>query len=101
MWQKFLLVACLTLTITACSSAPSKEQVKESIKKIVPVAFEVLDVKAVADIPGLYEVVLRANNQPVVLYTDKKGKYILSGSLMLLETKTNLTLEAQKKYLSK
>jgi protein-disulfide isomerase len=101
MLKKLFIVSCISLALAACSSAPTKEQVKESVKRIIPVAFEVLEVRELKEIPGLYEVVLKADKQPIVLYMDKKAKYVLSGSLMSLETKSNLTMETQKKYLQK
>ena len=60
----------------------------------MPPAFEVLEVSALTDIPGLYQVVIKIGSRPVVLYMDKKRKYVLSGSLLSLENKGNLTLEA-------
>ena len=101
MLKKLSVATCLLLSLAACSAAPTKDQVKESVKKIIPVAFEVLEVNEVKDIPGLYEVVIRANKQPIVLYMDKKTKYVISGSLMSLDNKSNLTLETQKKFLQK
>lgn len=101
MLKKLFIACALSLFLAACSSPPTKEQVKESVKRIIPVNFEVLQVNKLEDIPGLFEVVLRANNQTVVLYVDQKAKYVISGSLMALDTKTNLTMESQKKYQQK
>ena len=101
MLKKLFIACALSLILAACSSPPTKEQVKESVKRIIPVNFEVLQINPLQDIPGLFEVVLRANNQTVVLYVDQKAKYVISGSLMALDTKTNLTMESQKKYQQK
>jgi len=98
---KLLSAACLIFALTGCSAPPTKDQVRESVKSIMPPTYEVLEVSALADIPGLYQVVIKIGSQPVVLYMDKKRKYVLSGSLLSLESKGNLTLEAQKKYLTK
>lgn len=101
MLRKSVVLGLLVLALSGCSKAPAKEQVQESLKKIIPVAFEVLQISEVKDVSGLYEVVLKVNNQPIVLYVDKKAKYAFSGSLMALETKTNLTQETQKKFMQK
>lgn len=101
MFKRFFIVASLALILGACSSEPTKEQVGTSIKKMMPVPFEVLQVKELSEIPGLFEVVLVANKQPIVLYVDKKAQYVISGSLMSLATKDNLTLETQRKFLPK
>lgn len=93
-----LMFVGLTGCLTACgSSAPSKEEVTASIKKIMPVNFEVVQITPLKEISGLSEVVALVDKQPVVFYTDRKAKYVLSGSLVNIETKQNLTLEAQKK----
>jgi hypothetical protein len=103
MLKKFLAVSLLALLCAGCSSSggPSKELVKQSMQKVLPVPFQVLDIRGVKGIPGLYQVALKAGSQPIVVYMDSKGKYLISGSLMELDTKTNLTLQNQKNYQSK
>ena len=101
MFKKLCVACVLSLALAACSTPPTKEQVKESVKRIIPVNFEVLQVAELKEVPGLYEVVLKANSQPIVLYVDQKAKYVLSGSLMALDTKVNLTMETQKKFQQK
>ncbi|MBJ6727454.1 disulfide isomerase DsbC N-terminal domain-containing protein [Geomesophilobacter sediminis] len=100
MTKKYLAMLVFVL-LAGCSSAPSKEQVKESMKKLIPVDFQVVDVRAVSQVPGLVEVVIKAGNQPMVIYMDKKAKYVLSGSLMEVDTKKNLTRETVTKYQTK
>jgi hypothetical protein len=46
-------------------------------------------------VPGLIEVAVKMDKQPVVLYMDKKAQYVFSGSLLHVETRKNLTIEAQ------
>jgi Disulfide bond isomerase protein N-terminus len=94
-----LMVAGFIISLTACgSSPPTKEEVTASIKKIMPVNFEVVQVTPVKEITGLSEIVALVDKQPVVFYTDKTGKYVLSGSLVAVESKKNLTLETQMKF---
>ena len=94
-----LIVAGVAGCLAGCgSSAPSKEEVTASIKKIMPVNFEVVQVTPLKEISGLSEVVALVDKQPVVFYTDRKGKYVLSGSLVAVDSKQNLTLETQKKF---
>lgn len=101
MLKKLVAVCALSLLVAACSTPPSKEQVKESVKRIIPTNFEVLQVAKLQEIPGLYEVVIRVNNQPVVLYVDKTAKYVVSGTVMSLDNKVNLTMQTQKKFMTK
>lgn len=99
--KKFLLITSLSLLLTACGGAPKKEDVTASIKKIMPVNFEVLDVSPVKGISGLYEVLVKADKQSVVLYVNKNAKLVVSGSIVDVDSKQNLTLEAQKKMAGK
>lgn len=86
----FLLCACT-------QQAPSKQAVSESIKKIMPANFEVVSVTPLKEVPGLVEVSVKMDKQPVVLYMDNKAQYVFSGSLLHVDTKKNLTIEAQGK----
>jgi protein-disulfide isomerase len=99
MFLRGLLIGLLAVTLGACTSAPTKAQAAAAVKKVIPVSFEVLQVKELKEVSGLFEVVIRANKQPIVLYLDKKAQYVFSGSLMSLETKANLTTETQQKFL--
>jgi hypothetical protein len=98
---RILTVVALSAALTACGGAPKKEDVAASIKKIMPVNFEVVAVSAVSGIPGLFEVQVKADKQPVILYINKNGKLVVSGSIVDVDTKQNLTLEAQKKLVGK
>jgi len=97
MMTRIAAVLFLALMVTACGGTPKKEDVAASIKKIMPVNFEVIGVSPVKDISGLYEVLVKVDKQPVVLYVNKNAKLVVSGSIVDIETKQNLTLEAQKK----
>ena len=102
--MRFVQAASLllaTLALTACGSGPSKDDVAKSIKKIMPVNFEIVDIHPVKEVPGLTEVIVKVDKQTVVFYTDKKAKYVVSGSIVAVDTKQNLTLETQKKYTQK
>jgi hypothetical protein len=93
-----LLIALISAsTISACSaSKPSDEKIKASIKKIMPIDPQIISVKELNYFPGLVEVVIKIDNKPVVFYTDKKGDYIVSGSILKAENKQNMTEEAIK-----
>jgi len=92
---KFSVVAAVLVLLAGCGGAPSKDDVKAAVKKVMPVEFEISEVKKVNEVPGLYEVVLKLGNQVVVFYTDKTAKYLISGSIVEVDTKKNLTLERQ------
>jgi hypothetical protein len=86
----------LLFSLCACSTqTPSKQAVSESIKKIMPPNFEVISVVPLKEVPGLVEVSVKMDKQPVVLYMDTKAQYVLSGSLLHVDSKKNLTIEAQ------
>lgn len=92
---KLFAVSVAMVWVAGCGGAPSKDEVKASVKKVIPVDFEIAEVKKVNEIPGIYEVVLKLGNQSVIFYTDKSAKYLISGSIVEAETKKNLTLERQ------
>lgn len=100
MLKKLLFLSFITMVLTACSKAPAKEQVQETIKKFVPMEFEVLQISE-KPYAGLYEVVIGVRKQPVVFYVDKNCQYLFSGSMMSAESKVNLTVETQKKFMAK
>ena len=102
MLKKLVTVCVLSLSLAACSKPPpSNEQVSEAVKRIIPIAFELVKVTELKEVPGLFEVVLRVNQQPIVLYVDKKAQYVFSGNILSISNKANLTMETQKKYLQK
>ena len=101
MLKKAILASALALLLAGCGRPPGKERVQEALKRYIPVPFEVLQVRQLPEIPGLCEVVLRVDRQPIVLYLDRKAQYVVSGNLMSLESKKNLTLETQNKFLQK
>ena len=94
---KIIALAAILSALSACGGAPKKEDVAASIKKIMPVNFEVTGVAPVNGIPGLFEVLVKADKQPLVLYVNKSAKLVVSGSIVDVDSKQNLTLEAQKK----
>ena len=101
MLQKLFVLCLLSFTLAACSKPPTTEQVQEAVKQFIPVKFEVLQVSELKEVPGLYEVVISVSNQPVILYVDRKAKYVFSGSVMSTDSKANLTAETQKKFQKK
>lgn len=101
MFMKTMGLSLLCLACGACNSAPSNEQVKAAMKKVMPVETEVEQVQGVKGVPGLYEVVVRTGNQPVVVYMDKKARYVFSGSLVSVDSKANLTAETLNRFLKK
>ena len=101
MLKKLLTAVILSLLLAACSKPPTNQQLTDAIKKLIPSNIEVLQVNELKAVPSLYEVVVKVNNQPVVLYVDRKAQYVFSGSLVSLDNKLNLTMETQKKFMQK
>lgn len=90
----------LLLSLSACGNgaAPKSGAVSVSLKKIMPIDFEIVSIVGVPEIPGLFEVVVKVDKQVVVFYTDKKAKLVISGSIVQADTKQNLTMLTQKKF---
>ena len=81
--------------LAGCGSAPSKEKVAEALKPIMPPSFTINSVEKVNAFKDVYEVVVAIDKQPTVLYVDSTLKYLLSGSVVEIATKKNLTSETQ------
>lgn len=94
-------VLLFALVLSSCGGAPKKESVEAAVKKIMPMAFEIVSIAAVKDIPGLYEVLIRADKQSIVLYLNSKANLVVSGSIVEVDSRKNLTIEAQKKITAK
>lgn len=101
MLRKLAVLCLFMLAVSGCSKPPAKEQVHQAVGKIISVPFEVLQVSELKEIRGLYEVVITVGKNPVVLYVDKKAKYVVAGNVMSTETGTDLTAEAQKRFQKK
>ena len=97
---RLVFVAGFAMLCSCGKTVPGQESVKEAIKGILPGNFEVVNVASMNELSGLVEVVVKVNNQPVVFYLDKSLKYIVSGSVVELSSKKNMTLETQKKFMS-
>jgi hypothetical protein len=93
---KLFLFLVMILFCGCSPQAPSKEVVRVAVKNIMPTNYEVVSVRVLKEVPGLIEVLIKMDKQPVVLYMDQKVQYVISGSLLNVETKKNLTIEAQK-----
>lgn len=94
---RFIVVAMLIFGMCGCSSSkPSEDKIKASIKKIMPIEPKITSVKELDYFPGLVEVIIMIDGKPIVYYTDRKGDYIVSGSILKAENKQNLTQEVMK-----
>lgn len=93
-----IVILLIVFSMCACSNhVPDNKMVSDSIRKIMPPNFEVVSVLPLKEVPGLIEVSVKMDKQPIILYMDKKAQYVLSGSLLHVATKKNLTIEAQGK----
>ena len=61
------------------------------LKEIIP-EVKILEVK-VTPVQGLFEVVLEAKGRKGIIYLDSSRKYLISGSIVDIATKQNLTQE--------
>lgn len=93
------IVAALLVTgmLAGCGAAPTAEKVTEALKPIMPPNYTVNTVTKLGAIGDIYEVVVAIDKQPTVLYVDSKLKHVISGSIVELATKKNLTYETQMK----
>jgi hypothetical protein len=97
MTMKLISSVVIVGIIAGCSSAPSNEKVSETLKPIMPEHFSVTSVEKLDALDGLYEVVVTIDSQPTVIYLDKKLKHVISGSVVEISSKKNLTYAKQAK----
>ncbi len=89
-----LLVSILAGLAVACSpKCPTPKGAATALQPILPKGSDVTAVRTVKEISGLCETVVTLNKKPVILYLDRTGQYVLSGSLFEIATKKNLTQE--------
>lgn len=76
-------------------AAPSEEDIKAAIQQRFLARFSGLSVGDVASTPfaGVYEIPVQGE----LLYTDASGRYVLQGSMIDLDTRTDLTAERMAK----
>ncbi|MEJ5338726.1 MAG: DsbC family protein [Aquificaceae bacterium] len=96
-----VLVAAFALGACGQGSAkcPTKEQVKSSVKELIPQDFTVESVSQLQNIRDLCEVVVKVGAQPLVFYMDGKGEYLLAGNLISLKDKKNITRDRQQEFM--
>lgn len=87
----------LAIMVAGCNAAPTNEKVTEVLKPIMPPSFSVKSIENFSALKGVYEVVVVIDNQPTVLYLDSKLKHVISGSVVEIASKKNLTYETQMK----
>ncbi len=106
MYKKLGLLFFMALsiyTLSACSQTsvkcPTKDQVKVSVKELIPQDFTVESVSQLQDIKGLCEVVVKVGTQPLVFYMDGEAKYLMAGNLISLKEKRNITKDRQQEFM--
>lgn len=92
-----IVAAVLVSGILAGCGAPSVEKVTEALKPIMPPNYTVNSVTKLNVISDVYEIVVAIDKQPTVLYIDKTLKHVISGSIVEIASKKNLTYETQMK----
>ena len=99
----FLSVLALWGASSSCgvgsAKCPSKDEVKTSVKELIPQDFTVESISPLKEIAGVCEVVVKVGVQPIVFYTDSKAQYVFAGSLISLKDKKNLTRERQQEFM--
>ncbi|MBI5846966.1 MAG: hypothetical protein HZB31_03305 [Nitrospirae bacterium] len=95
----FVLLSVLSLGPQACMAAKgdtlSAEEAKTILSELSP-NVKVLYVQP-APVTGLWEVGVETNGKKAVLYIDHAKKHLVSGNVVNIKTKTNLTQESFQK----
>ena len=92
-----LFIMLMALSQPACavkqpiSSGMTPAEALNALKDIIP-EVKVLEVHA-TPIQGLFEVAIESKGKKGIIYLDSSGKYLISGSIIDIATKQNLTQE--------
>ncbi len=73
------------------SAQITKEEALNLLKEIIP-DVKIIEIRP-AQIKALWEIAVEAKGQKGIVYVDSSKKYLVSGSIVDLKTKTNLTQE--------
>jgi len=93
-FKKFISASLLSVALvfnSYASEIPSKEQVEKVLKPIIPNG-KVVEVNE-TPIQNIYEIVVEVNNRYYPFYIDKSLKYLISGPVVDIEGRRNLTQE--------
>ncbi|MGB9667632.1 MAG: DsbC family protein [Thermosulfidibacteraceae bacterium] len=97
--MKKVLLCVLLLVGISCSavdskssSCPSKEKVQANLKNVIgDASIEVVNVTAVKGFDGICEAFVKIDGDARILYIDKSGRYLLTGNLIDLVERRNIT----------
>jgi thiol:disulfide interchange protein DsbC len=97
--RKFLIVLLAAITIIALntpnvfgteeSAKLTNEDAQNALKEVIP-DVKILDIRP-AQIKGLWEIVIETKGRKGIVYIDFSKKYVISGSIIDLKTKANVT----------
>ncbi len=95
----FVVIAAITLSIVPCVFGEEeqsaqiliKEDATNLLKEIIP-DVKIIEIRP-AQVKGLWEIAVESKGQKGIVYIDSSKKYLVSGSIVDLKTKANLTQE--------
>lgn len=95
----FVVIAAITLSIVPCVFGEEeqsaqiliKEDATNLLKEIIP-DVKIIEIRP-AQVKGLWEIAVESKGQKGIVYIDSSKKYFVSGSIVDLKTKANLTQE--------
>ena len=85
-----LLLATVACKAVAGGTCPSPQEVQDNVKKTFNRTVKVEQVKS-SVVDGLCEAIVTLNGQKRVLYTDRKGLFIINGQIFSVKDRTNIT----------
>lgn len=99
--RKFLIILLTAITIITLnipnvfgieeSAQITKEDAINLFKEIIP-DVKIIEIRP-AQVKGLWEIAVESKGQKGIVYVDSSKKYLISGSIVNISTKTNLTQE--------
>jgi thiol:disulfide interchange protein DsbC len=88
-----LFIFLLTVPAAWCQSCPSKEQLAQILASTFGGPVNILDVRQGA-VHGLCEIIVPNRGKNAIIYSDKRGRFLINGQIIDTATGTNLTRQA-------
>ena len=96
-WMIVTAVSLMVFLLFGNSSALTNEEATRILKELIHTEFKILDIRE-APLEEFWEIVAEIGQERMILYVDKKSKFIFSGQILDRQSKRNLTLERLKEF---
>jgi len=91
-----LFTFAIMTPLYAAQSNPAELTKEKAIEVLRDIRGEVISIQP-AEVPGLYQVDMKMQGKVIPIYLDNKGEYLISGSIIRIKDRKNITQDAFQK----